>query len=92
MMLHMACRYIISVNDDHVKPFLPYISDTGGKVPESCIFSLLLSLAAFLGELFTKTCKNTKLTVTVYNTCLSTHSFVHSRGVFCSFSCHYCHY
>ena len=46
-----VCRYIISVNDDHVVSVLPYISDTGGKAPESCIFSLLLSIAALLGEL-----------------------------------------
>ena len=41
------------MNDDHVVPALPYISDTGGKAPESCIFSLLLSIAAILGEMVT---------------------------------------
>ena len=51
LLLVTVCRYIISVNDDHVVPVLPYISDTGGKAPESCIFSLLLSIAALLGEL-----------------------------------------
>lgn len=33
--------YIIAVQQGHVTPDFPYISDTGGKAPESCVFSFV---------------------------------------------------
>lgn len=39
--------FTISVIYDHVSPAFPYISDTGAFAPESCIFGLLLNIAAF---------------------------------------------
>ncbi|RWS29582.1 transmembrane protein-like protein [Leptotrombidium deliense] len=43
--------YVISVLLDHVEIEWPYISDTGTKVPESCIFAQLLNLVSFLTAL-----------------------------------------
>ncbi|XP_067928834.1 DNA damage-regulated autophagy modulator protein 1-like isoform X2 [Watersipora subatra] len=40
--------YIIAVADKDVNPFWPYISDTGTKPPESCIFGQLLNISAVL--------------------------------------------
>ena len=42
--------YIVSVNDNHVTPGFPYISDTGGKPPESCIFALVCSISGIIGN------------------------------------------
>ncbi|XP_065835591.1 DNA damage-regulated autophagy modulator protein 2-like [Oscarella lobularis] len=43
--------YIIAVKDGHVVPGFPYISDTGARVPESCIFGFLLNVVSILGFL-----------------------------------------
>ena len=43
-------RYIIAISLGHVEVTLPYISDTGTKVPESSIFAQLLNFVAFLGK------------------------------------------
>jgi hypothetical protein len=43
--LGFIVTYCISVALEHVTPDLPYISDTGGKPPESCIFSLVCNVA-----------------------------------------------
>ncbi|CAH1175894.1 unnamed protein product [Phaedon cochleariae] len=40
--------YVIAVLKDHVKPILPYISDTGGRAPESSIFGVALTIAGVL--------------------------------------------
>ena len=40
-------RYSIAVNFEHVPGFLPYISDTGVRVPERSVFSQFVNLAAF---------------------------------------------
>lgn len=40
--------YIIAMYEGDVKPFFPYISDTGTKPPESCIFGLFLNFSVFL--------------------------------------------
>ena len=42
--------YIVSVNDNDVTPGFPYISDTGGKPPESCIFALVCSISGIIGN------------------------------------------
>ncbi|XP_039617641.1 DNA damage-regulated autophagy modulator protein 1 isoform X2 [Polypterus senegalus] len=41
--------YAIATLERHVDPVFPYISDTGVQVPESQIFSLLITFAAILG-------------------------------------------
>ncbi|XP_060577473.1 DNA damage-regulated autophagy modulator protein 1-like [Ruditapes philippinarum] len=41
--------YSIAVGNDHVKPGFPYISDTGTKPPESCVFGQLVNMGAVLG-------------------------------------------
>ncbi|KAM4675649.1 DNA damage-regulated autophagy modulator protein 1 [Discoglossus pictus] len=41
--------YLISVFVGHVDPFVPYISDTGAKPPESGVFGFMLSVSAMLG-------------------------------------------
>jgi hypothetical protein len=43
--LGFIVTYCVSVALGHVTPALPYISDTGGKPPESCIFSLICNVA-----------------------------------------------
>ena len=40
-------RYGIAVALEHVPAFLPYISDTGVRVPERSVFSQLVNFAAF---------------------------------------------
>ncbi|XP_003391800.3 PREDICTED: DNA damage-regulated autophagy modulator protein 2-like, partial [Amphimedon queenslandica] len=41
-------RYILAVNDGHVTPEFPYISDTGGKPPESCVFTLICCVSGII--------------------------------------------
>ncbi|XP_078334692.1 DNA damage-regulated autophagy modulator protein 2-like isoform X1 [Crassostrea virginica] len=38
--------YIFAVSRGDVNPYFPYISDTGTKVPESCVFGQFLNMAA----------------------------------------------
>jgi len=45
--LTFVSTFIISVQNGHVFPALPYISDTGTLPPESCIFAQFLNLIAF---------------------------------------------
>ena len=40
-------RYSIALSLNHVPAFLPYISDTGVRVPERSVFSQFVNLAAF---------------------------------------------
>lgn len=40
--------YIIAISKNDVSPYFPYISDTGTKPPESCIFGQFLNVAAAL--------------------------------------------
>ncbi|XP_035113157.1 DNA damage-regulated autophagy modulator protein 1 isoform X2 [Callithrix jacchus] len=40
--------YVAAVLSRHVSPFLPYISDTGTKPPESGIFGFMINFSAFL--------------------------------------------
>ncbi|KAG5875924.1 hypothetical protein JTB14_031168 [Gonioctena quinquepunctata] len=40
--------YIVAVMTEHVRPILPYISDTGTWAPESCIFGMMLTLGGFM--------------------------------------------
>ncbi|KAL4224879.1 hypothetical protein ACF0H5_015575 [Mactra antiquata] len=40
--------YSIAVANDHVEPGFPYISDTGTKSPESCVFGQLLNIGAVI--------------------------------------------
>ncbi|XP_072340881.1 DNA damage-regulated autophagy modulator protein 1 isoform X3 [Scyliorhinus torazame] len=44
-----AISFAIAVLMRHVRPLVPFISDTGTKPPESCIFGLMINLSAFLG-------------------------------------------
>ena len=46
--LTFIITYVISVYNHHVYPYFPTISNTGGKKPESNIFSVLLSVCSFL--------------------------------------------
>ncbi|XP_069760521.1 DNA damage-regulated autophagy modulator protein 1 isoform X1 [Narcine bancroftii] len=41
--------FVIAVTSGHVVPFIPFISDTGTMVPESCVFGLMINISAFLG-------------------------------------------
>uniref|UniRef100_A0A8C8B741 DNA damage regulated autophagy modulator 1 n=1 Tax=Otus sunia TaxID=257818 RepID=A0A8C8B741_9STRI len=41
--------YVIAVLAGHVKPLVPYISDTGTKPPESGIFGFMINISALLG-------------------------------------------
>ncbi|CAE1313452.1 DRAM2 [Acanthosepion pharaonis] len=50
-LLTFITTYIIAVSQKHVTPYLPYISDTGSKSPESCIFGQLLNISTMLGFL-----------------------------------------
>jgi hypothetical protein len=43
--LGFLLTYCISVALNHVTPYWPYISDTGGKPPESCVFSFICNTA-----------------------------------------------
>uniref|UniRef100_A0A0L8FRN2 CWH43-like N-terminal domain-containing protein n=1 Tax=Octopus bimaculoides TaxID=37653 RepID=A0A0L8FRN2_OCTBM len=47
--LTFITTYVISVSNGHVTPYLPYISDTGAKSPESCIFGQLLTVSTIIG-------------------------------------------
>ncbi|XP_056648851.1 DNA damage-regulated autophagy modulator protein 2-like isoform X1 [Diorhabda sublineata] len=40
--------YSVSVLTEHVRPILPYISDTGTWAPESCIFGIMVSIGAVM--------------------------------------------
>jgi len=51
MSLTFITTYVIAVAYNHVYPYLPTISDTGGKKPESNYFGVLLSLCSFLAFL-----------------------------------------
>eukprot|EP00106_Octopus_bimaculoides_P020110 XP_014787552.1 PREDICTED: DNA damage-regulated autophagy modulator protein 2-like [Octopus bimaculoides] len=46
--LTFITTYVISVSNGHVTPYLPYISDTGAKSPESCIFGQLLTVSTII--------------------------------------------
>lgn len=39
-------RLLLSLNNRHVSLLIPYISDTGDRPPESCVFSMLVSFCA----------------------------------------------
>lgn len=47
-MVTFVVTYIWAIADHDVSPYFPYISDTGTKPPESCVFSQLLNMAAAL--------------------------------------------
>ncbi|XP_031358935.1 DNA damage-regulated autophagy modulator protein 2-like isoform X2 [Photinus pyralis] len=46
--LTVAVTYLISVLNGHVYPLVPYISDTGTKPYESCVFGQMLNIGALL--------------------------------------------
>nr|XP_023024089.1 DNA damage-regulated autophagy modulator protein 2-like [Leptinotarsa decemlineata] len=46
--LTFTTTYIVAVCTHHVRPILPYISDTGTWAPESCIFGIMLTFGGFL--------------------------------------------
>ncbi|XP_052065839.1 DNA damage-regulated autophagy modulator protein 1-like isoform X2 [Mytilus californianus] len=46
--LTFTITYILAVTSGHVEPAFPYISDTGTKPPESCVFGQLLNIGAVL--------------------------------------------
>ncbi|GAB1608179.1 DNA damage-regulated autophagy modulator protein 2-like, partial [Argonauta hians] len=46
--LTFITTYLISVSNGHVTPYLPYISDTGAKSPESCIFGQFLTVSTVI--------------------------------------------
>eukprot|EP00111_Clytia_hemisphaerica_P015382 TCONS_00045431-protein len=46
--LTFLTTYMIAVSNNHLYPWLPTISDTGGDKPEANIFSLFLSISSFL--------------------------------------------
>ncbi|XP_013385752.1 DNA damage-regulated autophagy modulator protein 1 isoform X1 [Lingula anatina] len=48
MPVTFVVSYVVAVLNNHVYPAFPYISDTGSKAPESCIFGQLLNLCAVL--------------------------------------------
>ncbi|XP_039290347.1 DNA damage-regulated autophagy modulator protein 2 [Nilaparvata lugens] len=48
MPLSFLTTYLIAVEQDHVYPLFPAISDTGALPPESCVFSLLVNILALL--------------------------------------------
>ncbi|XP_007893564.1 DNA damage-regulated autophagy modulator protein 1 [Callorhinchus milii] len=41
--------YLIAVLTHHVAPLVPFISDTGTRIPERCVFGLMINISAFLG-------------------------------------------
>ena len=45
----LSTRYLISVAMHDVSPGLPYISDTGGKPPESCVFTFICCISGVVG-------------------------------------------
>ncbi|KAK5650442.1 hypothetical protein RI129_001471 [Pyrocoelia pectoralis] len=47
-LLTFIITYLISVLNGHVYPVVPYISDTGTKPPESCVFAQMLNIGAVL--------------------------------------------
>eukprot|EP00731_Ephydatia_muelleri_P006099 Em0003g347a len=47
MALGFLTTYIVAVQNNHVTPYLPYISDTGRNPPESCIFTIICSVSSF---------------------------------------------
>jgi len=49
MVVTLTSTYILAVYRGDVDAYFPYISDAGSKRPESCVFGLLLNMAAFLG-------------------------------------------
>uniref|UniRef100_A0A6P7FW14 DNA damage-regulated autophagy modulator protein 1-like n=1 Tax=Diabrotica virgifera virgifera TaxID=50390 RepID=A0A6P7FW14_DIAVI len=48
--LTVFITFTVSVLTEHVRPLLPYISDTGTWAPESCIFGIMLTF----GSIFRK--------------------------------------
>lgn len=48
MAVGFLTTYIVAVKNNHVTPYLPYISETGRAPPESCIFTLICSISSFL--------------------------------------------
>uniref|UniRef100_A0A0B7AE25 CWH43-like N-terminal domain-containing protein n=1 Tax=Arion vulgaris TaxID=1028688 RepID=A0A0B7AE25_9EUPU len=46
--INFGISYIIAVMRDDVRAVFPYISDTGSKRPESCVFGQLLNIVGFL--------------------------------------------
>lgn len=50
MVVTLALTYILAVIRQDVDPYFPYISDAASKKPESCVFSQLLNIGAFLGK------------------------------------------
>lgn len=46
--LALALSYAMAVIEGHVYPFIPSISDTGARVPESSVFSLLMNISIIL--------------------------------------------
>ncbi|CAH1787702.1 unnamed protein product [Owenia fusiformis] len=46
--LTFIVTYVVSVQLGHVNPSFPFISDTGSRPPESCIFGQMLNIAAVL--------------------------------------------
>ncbi|CAG2217616.1 DNA damage-regulated autophagy modulator protein 2-like isoform X1 [Mytilus edulis] len=46
--LTFTITYILAVTSGHVEPAFPYISDTGTKPPESCVFGQMLNIGAVL--------------------------------------------
>lgn len=53
--------YSIAVGNDHVEPGFPYISDTGTRSPESCVFGQLLNIGAALAGIIIYTRYRQKL-------------------------------
>nr|XP_030119054.1 DNA damage-regulated autophagy modulator protein 1 isoform X4 [Taeniopygia guttata] len=43
--------YVIAVLAGHVEPFVPYISDTGTKPPESGVFGFMINISALLASI-----------------------------------------
>ncbi|CAI2725044.1 unnamed protein product [Schistosoma spindalis] len=43
--------YFLSLTQDHISPYFPYISDAGSKIPESCIFGQILNIVSVLAGL-----------------------------------------
>jgi len=48
--LTFTISYIIAVSRGDVDAGFPYISDTGARRPESCIFGQMLNISAVAGE------------------------------------------
>ena len=41
---------MIAVAEQHVSPGFPYISDTGGKPPESCVFTFICCVSGMISK------------------------------------------